>query len=118
MRQITRDAVKAFYASEPFKRGNTRVTVKPLHTGASLVRFYLHNNCIAERIDASDTVDITLAHWPTVTTRERVSGILRCYGYAVGQRDGIQVLLKRGEYRQDIDPTKWYIIGPDKARVA
>lgn len=121
MRKVTQDAVQAFYKGEKFKRGNTEVRIEPRHTGATLVRFYLHNNCIAEYVYTGNpvhTVDFTMSHWGSVTTRERLSGILACYGYAIGQRNYTQVLLKRGEYVQDIDPAKWYIVSVDGVRVA
>lgn len=117
MRKVTKDAVQAFYRGERFKRGNTQVIVTE-HNGQHLSQFYLHGNVIAEHYINSDSVHFTLAGWPTVTTRERVNGILHGYGYAVRQHNHQQILVKRGEYVQDIDNSDWYTVTTYSGRTA
>jgi hypothetical protein len=68
MRKITREACDAFVNGRDFSSGNTSV----IDNGAT--RMYLHGNMIAERSDG--TTKVTLAGWPTPTTRERVNGVL------------------------------------------
>lgn len=117
MRKITRDAVQAFYKGESFRRGNTQVIVIE-YNGQYLSQFYLHGNVIAEYYVNSDSVHFSLAGWPTVATRERVNGILYGYGYAVRQHDHQQILVKRGEYVQDIDCCDWYTVTTFSGRTA
>ena len=65
MRKITQRAVKAFYNGKDFKRGNTEVSDRG---------YFLHGNKIAE-FDGNEKINITLANWNTVTTRERLNGL-------------------------------------------
>lgn len=67
-RKITRDAVCAFMHFENFKRDNTEVIGN---------RFYLHGNCIAERIP--EGLKISTCGWCTRTTFERLGEIVRAY---------------------------------------
>lgn len=73
MRKITQLAAQAFIAGRPFTQSNTTVT----HEGDNS-RMYLHGNLIAHK--TSDKLYVTLAGWPTVTTRERVNGLLTTMG--------------------------------------
>ena len=89
MRKITQNAVNAFQASRNWSAGNMMV-----HSDANAVRMYLHGNLIAEKGHKTGSpLVITLASWPTVTTRERLTGLLSAYnaGY-VAQRGGRQVI--------------------------
>ena len=65
MRKITKQAVVAFLNDIKFSLGNTTCD------GAG--RMYLHGNLIAEK--RRNTIRMTLAGWPTPTTRERLNGI-------------------------------------------
>lgn len=69
MRKITRQSVAAFIAGEEFRSGNTRVTVEN-----GIVWLELHGNRIACR-DGTGTY-ITDAGWQSVTTKERLNGLL------------------------------------------
>ena len=80
MRQITQNAASAFIASQPFASGNTMVTVEP-DNNAVLTKMFLHGNLIARKRSDSENVQTTLAGWPTPTTRERLNGLLHCYGF-------------------------------------
>ncbi len=74
MRKITEKVSRAFFAGEPLTTGNTGVTVE-----GDSVRMYLHANLIAHKNRGA--LLITLAGWPTPTTRERLNGLLEIGGY-------------------------------------
>ena len=92
MRKITRLAARAFLEGREFHRDNTSVThytpdiQDPLCVN---VQLRLHGNLIAEWINMalphSMNLRITLAGWPTATTRERLNGLLT----EMGKREGI-----------------------------
>ena len=65
MRKITAKIAKAFLAGDSLKIKNTDTD------GQS---FWLNGNEIARR--TANGLEVSLAGWPTVTTRERVNGIL------------------------------------------
>lgn len=65
MRKVTRDVCKAFIDGTARAVGNTSTDGNVL---------LLHGNCIARRLD-DGRVLMTLAGWPTVTTRERLNGL-------------------------------------------
>ena len=65
MRKITAKIAKAFLAGDSLKIKNTETD------GQSV---WLHGNEIARR--TAFGLEVSLAGWPTVTTRERVNGIL------------------------------------------
>lgn len=103
MRKITNDAINAFYSDcgKGWGRGNTSVTVDD-----GVVSLNLFGNKIAKRtIGRHDVVEICMAGYGTVTTRERLNGLL---GVSLCQRKGEQVL--NGEI---IDPYEWYIVRYD-----
>jgi len=85
MRKITQNAANAFIAGRPFASGNTTVTIN----SEGYIAMYLHGNLIARRPMLSREVEMTLAGWPTVTTRERLNGLCQSYGLPsmFGQRD-------------------------------
>ncbi len=71
MRKITKDICKALQSGKPCTRSNT-------YTDGTKV--FLHNNLIAFKRD--NGLSISLAGWPTPTTRERINGLLKFfYGY-------------------------------------
>lgn len=71
MRKITKEICSALYQGKPCTRSNTYTDGK---------KVYLHNNLIA--IKRHDGLSISLAGWPTVTTRERINGLLsNFFGY-------------------------------------
>ena len=86
MRKITRLAARAFIEGRSFNRDNTSVRIEERIPEDSHPnrRLYLHNNLIAEYTNAS-SLRITLAGWPTTTTRERLNGLLT----ELGKREGI-----------------------------
>jgi len=80
MRKITERAVSAFIVGQYFSGRNTRVssctyrssTTDDLCTGWEM---YLHGNRIAYRNNVNGTT-LSLAGWNTVTTRDRLNGLL------------------------------------------
>jgi hypothetical protein len=68
---LTRDACAAFIAGADFTRGNMHCHH---NNGGQTSRMFLFGNLIAER--DGKIVRVTLAGWPTVTTRARLNGLL------------------------------------------
>ncbi len=90
MRKITNKAIVAFLNEEEFKQGNTEVKVRyedplvpkeyiPLTVITELL---LHGNMIAKMVrqhingEYQTTISMTSAGWKTVTTKERLNGLL------------------------------------------
>jgi len=76
MRKITQDAARAFKQGKNFSRDNTRVEVKKdlRFPDDNVTQLYLHGHCIAEQ--TVNSLHISLCGWPTMTTRERLNGLL------------------------------------------
>ena len=68
---------------------------------------WLHGNLIAER--GKSKLRFTLADWPTVTTRDRINGLLELSGsdYRVCQRNLRQYLIKDGETVRELGEDEW-----------
>ena len=73
MRKVTNQIAKAFFNSQSKAIGNTKTD------GQSV---WLHGNKIAEK--TADGLKLTLAGWNTVTTRERLNGILQVFNLEGG----------------------------------
>ena len=84
MRKITEQAARAFHSAQPFKKSNTEVEV---HDRDVLLK--LHGHAIAWWNTFTGDYEVTLAGWPTPTTRERLNGL---EGVHATQRNGIQYL--------------------------
>lgn len=83
MRKITREALQAFINREPFRKSNTSVHV----TRDGVVYLMLFGNIIAKLV--GDRLCITLAGWPTNTTKERLNALP---GVHIHQLDGVWYL--------------------------
>ena len=85
MRKVTEQTVKAFLNDESKSVGNT------MTDGGSL---YLHGNKIAWRLPNGD-IEINMCGWGSVTTRERLNGLLRMMnsGFGISQRGYNQCLV-------------------------
>lgn len=94
MRKITKEICEAFLRKEKKAIGNTATDGKAL---------FLHGNRIAERV-AGNTIKISLAGWPTVTTRERLNGLLELMRspFRVRQRNFKQMLGKYDKSKETI----------------
>ena len=88
MRKVTRNIVEAWARGDSLTSGNT---------STNGFEIYLHGNEIACKCEG-DIIALTLAGWPTVTTRERLNGILNFYGigYRFAQRNFEPVLIING----------------------
>ena len=87
MRKITREAADAFVNGRNFSRQNMKVS----HSNG-IRRMYLHSNLIAEQHASYGYLGplrLTLAGWNTLTTRERLNGLLSVMGrdYRFSQRN-------------------------------
>jgi len=83
MRKITKETVKAFNNSLPFKKANMEIEVLP---NATVMK--LHGNSIAFRYnDPYRTLRITNCGWQTQTTKEQLNAI-----------DGVEIYQKSGQW--------------------
>jgi len=91
MRKISRDIAEAF-------RDGRKKSISNSMTDGSQV--FLHGNRIAWKLE-DDKVAITLAGWPTPTTRERLNAILDVFGweFSINQVDGNQVMSRPSQDR-------------------
>jgi hypothetical protein len=85
MRVIEKNMVTAVRSRTGWKRGNTEVRVNGSDpTGQPVSGVYLFGNLIAKITYQSQTsrvikVEVTLAGWPTPTTRSRLNAIARAF---------------------------------------
>ena len=96
-RQITKEIVKAFLNDEHKKVNNSKVV-----TDYASTRMYLFNNLIAIKTKSSGKIEISMAGYPTTTTRERLNGIP---GVSLTQKNYKQYL-----NGQEIETDKFYVI--------
>ena len=92
--EINTDAADAFMAGKRFKRSNTQVIVT--RTGVLMT---LHGHEIAFRT-SNGSLYVSLAGWPTVTTRARLNAIP---GVRINQKDHVQYL-----NGQEMHPHIWH----------
>jgi hypothetical protein len=90
MRKITKKIANAFHNQQ-------RLTVSNTTTDGSAV--WLHGNKIIER--RQDGIWFTLAGWNTVTTRERLTGILPDVRISSRKGDALLYVGNRSEYIED-----------------
>ena len=98
MRQETQKIMSAFLQGQKASAART-------NTDGNTV--WLHGNKIAQRSEG-DFVDFSLAGWPTVTTRDRINGLLELSGsdYRVFQKNGTQFLTNGTDVRE-IGDSEW-----------
>jgi hypothetical protein len=86
MRKVTRQIIQAWARGDSLTLGNTSTNGEAI---------WLHGNPIAWKTGDDDVIALTLCGWNTVTTRERLNGILHLKGagYRFAQRDWKPVLL-------------------------
>ena len=108
MRVTAQKLVAAHLAGKSKTVGNSSVEVN--HDGSVVYR--LHGNAIVD-IGPQGRVEVSLAGWPTPTTRSRVNDILSGLGleHRVGQEKHRQYLYHRGLVLTDIDARSWYGAG-------
>lgn len=76
MRKITKKASLAFIEGRNFKQGNTQVQ----KFFGDTTELLLFGNMIALYSRRAQTLFVTTAYYPTVTTKERLNGILDVFG--------------------------------------
>jgi len=86
MRKVTREIVQSW------ARGDCRTVGNTCTNGEAI---FLHGHGIAWKGLEPDEIVLTLAGWNTVTTRERLNGVLNFYGmdYRFAQRNWEPVLI-------------------------
>lgn len=95
MRKITDKAARAFMTGTEMRGDNTAVQVE-----GEDVLLTLHGHTIARRrLYRGNSLQVSLCGWGTVTTRERLNGILPA-ALGVGQTKGAQVWRGRGKWAQ------------------
>jgi hypothetical protein len=72
MREITKNAIRAFLLGKNFKQSNTEIKYSKYNDVAVM---YLFDNEIAFYSPTTKTLQITTAGWNTTTTRERLNGL-------------------------------------------
>lgn len=105
MRKITRLALDAFMAREPFALDNTQVKIDPV-VGGIEVELYLFGNLIAKRF-ANDQLWVTHAGWPRNTTKERLNALP---GVSIQQVKGDWYMngdLWDGRWTEVLDDGEW-----------
>lgn len=90
MRKVTTAATHALWYSYVFKRGNTQV-VCTQNNGRQM---YLFGHKIAEIIDGN--LFINACGWLTVTTKERLNGVLDQMGFSITQQRGVWYIMGNG----------------------
>lgn len=87
MRKIEQNMIEAIQSGKSRTFGNTTVATYGLHDP---IHVYLHGNRIAE-LSQSELL-LTLAGWPTATTRSRLNALLRAFapGSSFYQSKGTQ----------------------------
>ena len=112
MRKITQNAVAAFNQGRDFRSGNTKVIVKP-----DVIEMYLHGHKIAWKHPHERDIYISMCGWPTVTTRERINGILAPYS-RIYQRKGKQFFSIPGfDTEIELNPEAVYSVADLRSRI-
>jgi hypothetical protein len=110
MRKVTEQITRAFLNRQKRSVGNS------MTDGVTL---FLHGNAIAKKRDFQEEwIWITLAGWPTPTTRERLTGLLKatiCEKARVFQRDGRQYI-DNGRTTWEIDSDEWISLSEIRAK--
>ena len=107
MRKITQLVSNAFIAGRDFTLGNSHVDYD---ADTFTRRMYLHGNLIAKQV--GNELRVTLAGWPTPTTRERLNGLFESMNVAsrIYQRGHVQYISStyadEGTERE-IHPHEW-----------
>lgn len=104
MRKVTQLTAEAFREGETLAMGNTLTADR---------RYYLHGHCIAARQELHKGIlHLSMCGWPTVTTRERLNGIMQEMGVngRVYQRDYNQYLHLSGDTYLIPDPNKLFTL--------
>ena len=83
MRNITANATEAFWAGKKFRKGGSGET--EVEVDDAEVTLLLHGSVIARRPRNGTSLEISAAGWSTLTTKERLNGVLQRLGYGIWQ---------------------------------
>ena len=97
MRQVTIEIVKAFVDNS-----NKRISNSEVVSNGEFTKLYLFGNLIARKEIATGKTEVSMAGYPSLTTRERLNGLP---GVNVYQKQGKQYL--NGEV---IETNKFYTV--------
>ena len=84
MRQVTKEIVRAFLSDS-----NKRISNSEVVSNGEFTKLYLFNNLIARKNKSTGVIEISMAGYPSLTTRERLNGLP---GVNLYQRKGMQYL--------------------------
>lgn len=105
MRKITEQAALAFANQRKFSGSNTLVTVEQID-GVDQTKLFLHGNLIASMLNGE--LMMTLAGWPTPTTRERLNGLLNILGRPEGfWQSKHRQWFGTNEVKREIEDNEW-----------
>ena len=90
MRKISKQIAQAFNQGKTKSIGNTSTNGQEV---------FLHGNKIAWR-SPGNTLELTLAGWPTVTTRERLNAILTIEGFNANAGESYGFHFKQKNHNQ------------------
>ena len=111
MRKISKLAALAFINERKFNRDNTSVRSFPTISGR-MTELYLHGNVIARKRDGK--IHLSLAGWPTMTTRERLNTLLSELDSNVRFSQHKHEQIANREYNsqchQPINARSWYLL--------
>ena len=101
MKKISQNIATSFLAGKPLQIDNT-------YTDGEKV--FLHSNLIAKKIHP-DKLEISLAGYPTMTTRERLNSILNVFGFDhyIQQKEGKQYIVNEPSESMHIIPEDKFI---------
>lgn len=102
MRKINQQFAQAFKEQRPLSKSNT------FTDGQSV---WLHGNKIIERRD--NEVWISLAGWPTTTTKSRINGVVGHLGTVYTQDKQLYLLSKGSRQNRPISNDEWVNLGAD-----
>ena len=112
MRKIEQNMLAAIRSGKGFSSGNTCVVHEAAQNdGTPVARISLHGNHIANVY--VDRIMMTLAGWPTVTTRSRLNAICREFANSTGfsRRLGQQVFFTgEGRAFREIENDEWVMV--------
>lgn len=112
MRKVSSKAANALCSGKTMSNlNNTRVEYR---SGDNSLVMTLHGHDVACWYYSEQTLGVSLAGYPTVTTRERVNAVLNVAGSScrVTQRKGEQILISINDPKRrrlaGWHPTRWY----------
>lgn len=117
MRKETSKIAAAFIERKPARAARTATDGKAVELHGNKIAWHLPQDSATGLND----VALTLAGWASVTTRERLNGILTLLGFpyvGISQRKGRQWVVYKAEPVQEIEPDDIFTLHELRAWVA